>query len=80
MPHQRRADRPPKPVYTVTLTCGHTIRLRDEPWDTACCYGCTAALGCGYQLAWTQWVSPDGQQSGQNPAFGEAGKPPPGPG
>lgn len=37
----------------VTLTCGHTIRLRFMPSRNTR-FPCTAQQNCGYRLKWTK--------------------------
>lgn len=54
----RRND--PKDLVSVTLTCGHTIRVRAKPHRNSR-YVCTAQKDCGYRLSWTQRIGADGQ-------------------
>jgi len=42
-------------AYRAELTCGHTIKLRLMPMNNVGTYGCTAGMGCGYQLGWVKW-------------------------
>ena len=41
----------------VKLSCGHWVKTRNRPLPSAK-FGCTAALGCGYFLAWTEFEDP----------------------
>lgn len=45
--------------YRVTLTCGCTIRVRNQPLHAGVRYGCASGLGHGYALAWTAWERTD---------------------
>ena len=50
--------------YRITLSCGHAIPARNQPWRADTKYGCTANQGCGYSLAWVSWT--DGRTTWQN--------------
>lgn len=52
--------RPGRAQVRVLLTCGHWIRMRNTPWNKQK-LGCTAGLGCGYQLNWLEATDEHGR-------------------
>lgn len=54
--------------FQVRLTCGCSIRLRNNPLHSAVRFGCPAGLGHGYRLGWTSWTNAATGQTETNPA------------
>lgn len=45
-----------KAPIKVTLSCGHSVRVRIHPLNPLTKMGCLQGLGCGYNLDWVSWV------------------------
>jgi hypothetical protein len=54
--------------FQVRLTCGCSIRLRNNPLHAGVRFGCPAGLGHGYRLGWTSWTNTATGQTVTNPA------------
>jgi len=58
--------------YLIILTCGCTLRLRNQPLHQGVRYGCSTGQGHGYRLAWVSWVNAVTGQSAVNVSVGAA--------
>lgn len=56
-------------LFTVTLVCGCSIKVKIDPMGPRSTYPCRSNLGHGYRVLWAEWTSPDGTLTRQNPGF-----------
>lgn len=42
-------------MVKIVLACGHTIRVRNKPFDPRATFHCPMNTGCGYALRWLSY-------------------------
>lgn len=65
----RECGREAKCEYRVTLVCGCTIPMRNDPMNRGQRFVCSTGQGHGYRLRWASWECSDGT-AGVNPDAG----------
>jgi hypothetical protein len=66
VPSVPRFSKRPKLPVRVTLSCGHTVRMRMRPLQEGARFGCSLNVGCGYDLEWVSWFDEDYGVGGDN--------------